>query len=81
MPLAKSTIVEHTEVVELLGTLAVVGLCIALAAAGPSFLLYRAELQIEALRMRLDDRNRRIVEMRRESAPTRVWRIDERPEP
>lgn len=41
------------ESADLLGTIAIVGLCIALAAAGPSFLLWRAEKEIERLRDQL----------------------------
>lgn len=66
---------------EALQLVAVVALCVAAAAAGPSLLLWLAWGKIQQLEVTLADRNRRIVEMRRESAPTRVWRIDERPEP
>jgi hypothetical protein len=52
--------------VDLLATLSVVGLCIALAAAGPSFLLYRAELEIADLR-------RRLGEAEFAGKKTRVW--------
>lgn len=37
----------------ILGALAIIGLCIAAAAAGPSLLLWRAEKEIERLRDQL----------------------------
>ena len=50
-----------------LGALAIVGLCIAAAAAGPSFLLYRAELEIADLR-------RRLAESEFAGKKTRAWK-------
>ncbi len=51
---------------ELLAPLAIVCACIAVAAAGPSFLLYRAELEIADLR-------RRLGEAEFSGKKTRVW--------
>lgn len=62
------------------GAVLVIGLCVALAAAGPSLLLWRAWNDIDRLRWLLADRNRRLQERQLEQAKTRAWRPDERPD-
>lgn len=58
----------------------VVCACVALAAAGPSLLLWRAWGDIDRLRYALADRNRRLQERQLSEAKTRAWRPEERPD-